>query len=146
MGTGWYVRGEKSGAYPAPHGGRALLFAQYHLEEFAGEFGLPPLKEFVSANPVVLAAYLRSQGVDPESADLPEEEWFDPADALPTIGALLMRLADDPGPVASLDKVRGDLQAMSDALRSLQAAGERFHIASDMPDLTDREPPTSLRS
>ena len=36
MGAGWFVQGEESGRHPLPHGGRALLFAQFQLEELPG--------------------------------------------------------------------------------------------------------------
>lgn len=141
MGTGWFVKGESSGALPVPHGGRALLFAQYHLEEFAREIGLEPLKAFFSSDPALVAAYFREQGLNPDDYDLPEEEWHDPADALPTLRALIRRLDDDPGPVASIEKVRTDLGAILEAVERFDATGERFHLATGMADLSDKEPP-----
>src|SRR4051794_4296239 len=106
MGAGWFVMCAESGAKELPHKGKALLFAQYHLEEFAREAGVAPLKDFFSSDPAALSGYIRDQGIDPDEYDLPEEEWFDPADALPTLRVLLARLNDDPGPVQNLPKVR----------------------------------------
>ncbi len=140
MGTGWFVQGQESGPHPVPHGGRALLYAQYHLEEFATEMGVEPLKSFFSSNPASVAQYFRDQGLNPDDFELPEESWFDPADALPTLRALLNRLDDDPGPVQSIEKVRADLKAIADAVLKFDATGEQFHIATAMPDLTGREP------
>jgi hypothetical protein len=141
MGTGWFVQRETSGPRPLPHGGRALLFAQYQLEEFAREIGLEPLKSFFSPDPAAVARYFQDQGLDPADFDLPDEEWFDPADALPTVRSLLSRLDTDPGVIPGLDKVRADLAAIAESLAELDETGERFHLASGLPDLTDREPP-----
>ncbi|MFL5327941.1 MAG: hypothetical protein ACJ8C4_03430 [Gemmataceae bacterium] len=140
MGAGWFVACEESGRVALPHGGRALLFAQYHLEEFAYELGLSPLKDFFSSNPEAIAEYFRSQGLNPDQFSLPDEEWFDPNEALPTLRGLLAKLNDDPGPVQSLEKVRDDLATICAAVEAADARGERFHIGTAMPDLSGREP------
>lgn len=140
MGAGWYVQGKVTGPHSVPHGGRALLFAQYHLEEFAAELGVEPLKAFFSSNPAAVAKYFREQGMNPDEYELPTENWYDPADAMPTFRALLNRLKDDPGPVQSLDKVRADLQAIADVVAEFDQTGEQFHIATAMPDLSSKEP------
>ena len=140
MGTGWLIVCEESGPHELPHKGKALLFAQYHLEVFARELELPPLKKFFSSDPTALAGYFRDQGLDPEQYELPDEEWFNPAEALPTVRALVDRLDEDPGPVQSLEKVRADLAMILNVLTEAEATGERFHIATAMPDLSGREP------
>lgn len=141
MGAGWFVALEDSEPKRLPHNGKALLFAQYHLEEFARELGVAPLKDFFSGDPAQVAEYFRGQGLDPDNFDLPDEQWFDPADALLTVRALLAKLDDDPGPIQSVEKVRADLRDILDALLAADATGERFHIATAMPDLSERERP-----
>jgi len=140
MGAGWYVKGADTGPRPLPHGGRALLFAQYQLEQFAHEAALPPLKEFFSSDPAELARYMRSQGIERDASDFPDEEYFDPSDALPTLRALVARLEVDPGPITGLDKVRDDLAAILQFVEAADVTGEAFHIATAMPDLSDRTP------
>lgn len=140
MGAGWFVKCADSGAKPLPHGGRALLFAQYQLEEFARELGLPPLKEFFSSDPAALAEYVSSQGIERDVSDFPDEEFFDPSDALPTLRALVARLDDDTGSIASVDKVRDDLAEILRIVEAADETGEPFHIATAMPDLSDRNP------
>jgi hypothetical protein len=140
MGAGWFVQCADSGAQPLPHRGRALLVAQYQLEEFAREAALPPLKDFFSSDPAALAGYMRSQGVERDVADFPDEEFFDPVDALPTLRALIARLDDDPGSIASLAKVRDDLNEILRIVEAADQTGELFHIATAMPDLSDRTP------
>src|SRR5881409_1761795 len=99
MGAGWYVAFERETADirgALPHNGKALLFAQHHLEEIARELNLPPLKAFFSSNPVAVTAYLHEQGIEANPEELAAEEWFAPADALPTVQALLEGLHDPP--------------------------------------------------
>ena len=79
MGAGWYVATERElpgRSGQLPHGGRALLFAQHHLEEIARLADVPPIKDFFSSDPTSIAAYLRSQGVEKDPDELPEEEWY----------------------------------------------------------------------
>ena len=137
MGAGWYVALEasESGPVALPHRGKALLFAQFQLEEIADELGLPALKAYFSSDPVAMADYFRRQGLDPDAYSLPDEEWFDASDALPTVQALLGRLRDDPRAVPQSAKVTADLRAMEQALADAAARAVRFHIATGLPDL-----------
>src|SRR5438105_3539486 len=99
MGAGWYVALEREvpdTGGTLPHNGRALLFAQHHLEEFARAAGLPPLKDFFSSDPMVVAAYLHDQGIAANADEMTEEAWFDPDDALPTVRLCRERLNDPP--------------------------------------------------
>lgn len=140
MSAGWYVACEQSGKRELPHKGKALLFAQFHLEEFARALQVPLLKDFLSSNPAAMMHYLQEQGIEPDPDNLPEEDWFEPSAAKGTLAALLRQLDTDPGLVQSLEKVRADLQAILDAVEEADRNGERFHIAAALPDLTGREP------
>lgn len=134
MGAGWLVARERSGPTQLPHGGRALLFAQYQLEQYALTHGLPPLKKFFSTDPAATAEYLRTQGIDPDEFDLAEESWFDPADALPVVRQLLQWLAEETDPVPQAAKVAADLKAVETVLAESAAADERFHLTTALPD------------
>lgn len=144
MGAGWYVALERE--IPGvggvlPNNGRALLFAQHHLEEIARECGLPALKNFFSSDPDALAAYLREQGVESDSEEFAAEQWYDAADVLPTLVAAFERLHDPPAGLGQIDKVRQDLAAMADIVHRAAAAGVRVHIATGLPDLSGRDAP-----
>jgi hypothetical protein len=141
MGTGWYVALEREipGAGGIlPNNGRALLFAQHHLEEIARACGLPSLKEFFSSDPAALAAYLRDQGIDADPDQFPDEQWFDADDLLPTLDAAIERLREPPVGLGQIDKVREGLAAMEDVARRAAAAGVRIHIATGFLDLSER--------
>jgi hypothetical protein len=140
MGAGWYVALERE--VPGvggvlPNNGKALLFAQHHLEEIAHRLGLPPLKRFFSADPSRVAAYLQEQGIATDADELAAEEWYDPAEALPTIRRLLEALADPPVGLGQIERVRADLAAMEVALVAADGNGIRFHIATGLPDLNE---------
>lgn len=143
MGAGWYVALERE--IPGvggllPHNGRALLFAQHHLEEIARAAGLPPLKEFFSSDPASVAAYLREQGIDADANEFADEDWYDAADALPTVQRCIEALHDPPVGLGSVEKVRADLAVMAAVLERSAAEGVRVHIATGLPDLGEREP------
>jgi hypothetical protein len=140
MGAGWYValESEVPGAGGAlPHAGKALLFAQHHLEGIARRLGLPPLKAFFSSDPAAVAAYLHGQGIEADADELAAEEWYDPADALPTVRQMLDSLAEPPVGLGQVERVRADLAAMEAVLVAADAAGVRFHIATGLPDLNE---------
>jgi hypothetical protein len=144
MGAGWYVALEREipgTGGTLPHNGRALLFAQHHLEEFARAAGLSLLKEFFSSNPAAVAAYLHEQGIEADADDMSDEDWFDAADALPTIRLCREHLLDPPAGLGQVERVREDLAAMEAILTAAAQQGVRFHIATGLPDLSDRPAP-----
>src|SRR5947209_12397620 len=133
MGAGWYVALEREipgTSGKLPHNGRALLFAQHHLEEFARAAGLPPLKEFFSSDPTAVAAYLHEQGIEADADEMSEESWFDAADAIPTVQLCRERLVDPPPGLGQVERVREDLAAMQAILAIAADRGVRFHGAT----------------
>jgi hypothetical protein len=149
MGAGWYVKLEReipNCGGVLPHKGKALLFAQHHLEEIARRLGMAPLKAFFSSDPTAVAAYLQEQGIAADPMELAAEEWFDAADALPVVRRLLESLTDPPVGLGQLERVGADLSAMEAILVQAEAANVSFHIATGLPDLTsltpDGEPPS----
>ena len=144
MGAGWYVALERD--MPGhggvlPHNGKALLFSQHHLEEITRRLGLMPLKAFFSSDPKAISDYLKEQGIESDPDELSEEAWFDPDDALPTVRQLLESLADPPIGLGHVERVRADLAAMEVVLIAADKAGVRFHIATGLPDLSERVNP-----
>ena len=84
-----------------------------------------------------LDALAEAAGVTAPSAFLgfggdDSEDWFDAGDGLRTLEALLAAIR--PGNVKLKDKgaLRGDLDALADALRAAQAGGARFHLEVDI--------------
>jgi len=137
MGAGWYIaREHEIRGQPGvlPNAGRALTFAQHHFDEIARSLGLPPLKEFFSSDPASVAAYLREHGVDKNADELADEEWYDPAEILPTVRAIQERLRNPPVGLGQIEKVRADLAAMVEILSEAANQGIRVHIATGLPE------------
>lgn len=137
MGAGWYVARERempgvSGVLP--NAGRPLTFAQHHFDEIARSLGMPLLKDFFSADPAAVAAYLREHGVVKDADELAVEEWFDAAEILPTVRAILDRLHDPPVGLGQVEKVREDLSAMAAILSAAAEQGVRVHIATGLAE------------
>ncbi len=144
MGAGWYVALERE--IPGvggvlPNNGRALLFAQHHLEEIARECGTPAIKDFFSSDPEALAAYLREQGIEAAPDQFAAEQWFEADDLLPTLTVAVERMRDPPAGVGQVEKVREDLAAMVEIVRRAAAGGVRVHIATGFLDLSERGDP-----
>jgi hypothetical protein len=142
MGAGWYIALERE--IPGvggvlPNNGRALLFAQHHLEEIARSVGLTPLKAFFSSDPDAVAAYLTEQGIETDPDELTAENWYEAASALPAVRRLIESLADPPPGLSQTEKVRADLAAMEVILLAADASGVRFHIATGLPNLDELE-------
>jgi hypothetical protein len=102
---------------------------------------LPPLKDFFSSDPTAVAAYLHDQGIEADADEMSDESWFDAADALPTVRLCRERLADPPAGLGQVDRVGEDLAAMETILQAADQNGVRFHIATGLPDLSDRPAP-----
>lgn len=64
------------------------------LDRLAGEAKVPPLSQFVSEDPENVCDLVDDEDEAEELlAKLPPVRWFEPSEALPTVAALLARLA-----------------------------------------------------
>src|SRR5262245_30181977 len=141
MAHGWRVVLQQvlSGDAANADSGKALLYYQRQIDELAERLELVPLSRFFSRSPHDIAAYLRTQGVEPNLDDLPEEEWYDAADGLRTARGLLEALADAPKSVPQPEKIIADLQEIERILIVAERETTRFHLGRELPVLG--EPP-----
>jgi hypothetical protein len=135
MGMGWHValNGVVAATAAIRVDGKALIHRQHDLDELAEQLNLPPLTDFVSVDPTAVAAFLQQQGLDPDDYPIPEEAWFAPGDALPTVEGLLAHLRAQPDAVLDAHRIVRDLAAIAEILRAAAAAQVEFHLVSDMP-------------
>ena len=91
-----------------PHNGKALLFAQHHLEEITRQLELPALKSFFSSDPAALAAYLNEQGIASDPDVLPPRNGSIPGSLLPVVRQSLESLADPPIGLGQIERVTLD--------------------------------------
>jgi hypothetical protein len=135
MGMGWRVALERE-LPPAARiavDGKALIFRQHDLDELAEQLGLTPLTEFVSVDPVAVGRFLAEQGINPDDHPIPDEEWFAPADALPTVRGLLGLLRRNPGAVLDSHRILRDLTGIEQILVLADRESIQFHLGSEMP-------------
>jgi hypothetical protein len=135
MGMGWHValNGDVDAAKAIAVDGKTLIHRQHDLDTIAERLGLPRLTDFVSVDPQAVAGFLQQQGLDPEDYPIPEEEWFAPAEALPTVNGLLAHLLAHPDAVLDAHRITRDLAAIAQILVAAEAAQVQFHLGSDMP-------------
>lgn len=140
MASGWRVVLQKEvPADQTADTGKALLYYQRQIDELAERLELIPLSRFFSRSPDDIAAYLRTQGVEPNLEDLPEEEWYDAADGLRTARGLLEALGAAPRSVPQPEKIVADLQEIERVLVAAERKRIRFHLGRELPVLG--EPP-----
>jgi hypothetical protein len=108
--------------------GHALSAADRKLERLAKELGVTPLMEFFSQDPEEAAAFIEDEGGDPSEIDLPDETWFDGADGLKTVNALLEHLVQNPQAVPNADAVVDELREWQAVLMRAADHGVRWHL------------------
>ncbi len=112
-----------------PDGCCEILSACEELDRFATEAGWKPLSSFADNRPVPEDF----EGDPSELDDLqgPWDEWFSPADALPTINGLTGALEENPDDVSETGDVEAllfELRALGDALRAADFAQASFRL------------------
>jgi hypothetical protein len=118
-------------------GGKALLYYHRQIDELAERLDLIPPSRFFSRSPGDIAEYLRNQGFERSLDELPEEEWFDPADALRSVRGLLEALRSTPAAAPEPARIVADLEQIEQALVLAEARGIRFHLGRELPKLGD---------
>jgi hypothetical protein len=101
--------------------GKALAQAETRLAAAAKKLRVRELMSFFSQNPEEVADFMA------EGAPLPTEQWFDPAEGLTTVRALLAHFSASPADASLGD----DLREFEATLQRLQDAGLRWHLAVD---------------
>jgi hypothetical protein len=134
MAGGWHVRLERDlpGVEIATGSGVALLYRQRQIDELAERLRLLPLSRFFSTNPDAVSAYLAEQGLNPAEFDLPDEEWYDPADGLETVRGLLVAIRTEPESIPKSDKIVLDLEGIEQVLTLAAMHNVRFHLAREL--------------
>jgi hypothetical protein len=124
------VEGEDPG-YDIFVNGHALARNEDALERLAARLNVPSLLEFFSADENSMALLLEQGAGDPEwTHHLPQPQWFDAADGLLTIRALIDFLAGEPTALGSeTQPVLLELRAYERVLIKTAQHGLRWHMA-----------------
>lgn len=115
--------------------GKALAhFPEGVLNKLCSEAGARPLLEFCSQSPEEAMEFCEDNGIEAPPGGFPPEQWFDAADGLRTVRAMLAhpeRLKQALRSHWTLDAVLGDLGDFQRVLGELERAGVRWHLAID---------------
>jgi hypothetical protein len=105
--------------------GHTLSRMERQLATVAERCAVQPLMEFFSTNAAEVADLL---GVE-ETGDLeiPEEQWYPPAEGLRTVQALLREVENSP----EIADAKADLLEFEGVLQQAQEKGIRWHLAVD---------------
>jgi len=98
------------------------------LDEAAAKLHVRRLGELISFAPDEVQAFLDSEGGDAEGFDVPPEQWFDAADGLRTIEALVKHAES----LTTTEKgLLLDLRACKQVLERARESSVKFHFAVD---------------
>jgi hypothetical protein len=109
----------------------ALANGYEKLDKAASKQKLPTLGPFLSADPDELRAMAEDLGADPEELEGPElspEQWFDAADGLSAVRALVEFLKRQPTAVPQSTQLRDDLTAIETELTKAASSKVKFHF------------------
>jgi hypothetical protein len=111
------------GTLGADHG--AVACHKEALDQLADENGLVPLGAFESYDPEDAADFLDEE----ELAVLPEAQWFDPAEGLTAVRALVQYLRSHLAAVPDQDEVLAEMTGIEEECADAERAGVRFRFA-----------------
>lgn len=111
--------------------GRSLARHEDALEKLALSLGARPLIEFFSADENSMALLIEEGAGDQELLrKLPPPQWYQPADGLKTVQALLQALRDDPQQLGTEGKqVLSELKEYAEVLEKARDREMRWHLA-----------------
>jgi hypothetical protein len=112
--------------------GRSLARNEEALERLAAKQRVTPLLDFFSADENSMALLLEQGTGKPEWAEnLPQPQWFSPAQGLATVRALIDFLAATPGAIGSETlPVLSELREYERVLKKTAEYGLRWHLAA----------------
>jgi hypothetical protein len=126
MSGAFLIATDKRSAEPKPEFfGLELSRAEKSLSKLAKELGVPPLSSFVSVDEEdqeMLAELARESGVDTSDWKPEPVKWFQPAEGLKTVKALITRLTEDEKAVKKQEQI---LRELSDLQHVLTGIGKK---------------------
>ena len=132
MGVAYYLTTEADidGFDPTDFGGKAPAKADDYLEKTVCKpLGLRALVDFFGDDPRDLLG-------DEEFEDVPEdtlgELWFDAAEGLPTVDAMLAHLRQHPGVIPLQEMAEAELAQVKAVLEACRERGIRWHLSMDV--------------
>jgi len=111
--------------------GRTLARYESAVESLAHSLGVKPLLEFFSADQNSMALLIEEGGGNPGILrQLPPPQWYDPADGLETVEALIAALEEDPHQLGTEGpEVLTELREYAIVLHKTIERNLRWHLA-----------------
>ena len=111
--------------------GHALARNEDALERLADSLSVPPLLQYFSADENSMCVLLEQGAGDPEWAhQLPKPQWFDPAEGLNTVQALIRYLSESPASFGSeTQPILLELREYETVLAKTEKFNLRWHLA-----------------
>jgi hypothetical protein len=106
----------------------ALLRGYEKLDKLAAKDGLRTLGSFLSTDPKAAAEMLDMEGIDVADLDLPAEQWFDPAEGLAAVEALIRYLGENPKAARNAKEMLSELKQVVTELTAAKRAKVKFHF------------------
>lgn len=111
--------------------GHALSKEEQTLDNIARGLEVTPLMEFFSMDPEEAAGFIEDGGGDPSGIDFADEQWFDAADGLKTVEALLAHFAAKPDALPNSAEAVAELKEWRAVLQRAAADGVGWHLEVD---------------
>lgn len=119
----------ESAAYVKAKTGKALGRESDRLDSAARRKGAEPLTALLSESQAALRAQLEADGFDANKMRLPPELWFEAAQGLKTVRALIEYVSANLNDFKQPNPILRDLKAAETLLAAAQAVGVRFHFS-----------------
>jgi hypothetical protein len=120
--------GNASAAYARARSGKALARETDRIDLAARTRRVRQLPEMLSESHAVLIEQMKAEGFDPSRMRLPPEKWFDAAEGLTTVRALIEHVGANLNHFKQPNPILRDLKAVEALLAAAQESGVRFHF------------------
>ena len=118
----------ESAAYAKSGTGKALARESDRIDTAARRRSVAQMTAFLSESQAALIAQLKEDGFDPAKMRLPPEQWFDAAEGLKTLQALIEHVGANLNDFKQPNPIIRDLKAAEALLTAAAAAGVKFHF------------------
>ena len=108
--------------------GKAIARETDRLDSAARRKNVEPPTSLLSESQAALIEQLKVDGFDPSKMRLPAEQWFDAAQGLKTVRALIEYVSANLNDFKQPNPILRDLKAAEALLAAADAAGVRFHF------------------
>ena len=108
--------------------GKAIAREADRIDSAARRKNVEPPTALLSESQAALIEQLKADGFDPSKMHLPAEQWFDAAQGLKTVRALIEYVSANLNDFKQPNPILRDLRNIEATLVAAEAAGVRFHL------------------